>query len=58
MRIVPTKINHFYLFNVTMQNHGSYDGSTLETGDEVQIEGDFTVLLESRAVSEHDKNVR
>ena len=31
----------FYLFNVTMQNHGSYDGSTLETGDEVQIEGDL-----------------
>lgn len=29
----------FYMFNVTMQNHGSYDGSTLETGDEVQIEG-------------------
>ncbi len=29
----------FYLFNVTMQNHGSYDGSTLETGDEVQIKG-------------------
>ena len=29
----------FYLFNVTMQNHGSYDGSTLETGDDVQIEG-------------------
>ena len=24
-----------------MQNHGSYDGSTLETGDEVQIEGDL-----------------
>lgn len=48
----------FYLFNVTMQNHGSYDGSTLETGDEVQIEGDLQSLLESRAVSEHDKNVR
>ncbi|MFR8999773.1 MAG: LTA synthase family protein [Anaerobutyricum soehngenii] len=31
----------FYLFNVTMQNHGSYDGSTLETGDDVQIEGDL-----------------
>ena len=31
----------FYLFNVTMQNHGSYDGSTLETGDEVQIEGNL-----------------
>lgn len=31
----------FYLFNVTMQNHGSYDGSTLETGDEVQIQGDL-----------------
>ena len=29
----------FYLFNVTMQNHGSYDGSTLETGDSVQLEG-------------------
>lgn len=29
----------FYLFNVTMQNHGSYDGSTLETGDDVKIEG-------------------
>lgn len=31
----------FYLFNVTMQNHGSYDGSTLETGDDVQIEGNL-----------------
>ena len=31
----------FYLFNVTMQNHGSYDGSTLETGDDVQIQGDL-----------------
>ena len=29
----------FYLFNVTMQNHGSYDGSTYETGDDVQIQG-------------------
>lgn len=28
----------FYLFNVTMQNHGSYDGSTYETGDDVQIQ--------------------
>lgn len=35
------KSKPFYLFNVTMQNHGSYDGSTLETGDEVQIEGDL-----------------
>ena len=31
----------FFMFNVTMQNHGSYDGSTLETGDDVQIEGDL-----------------
>lgn len=31
----------FYLFNVTMQNHGSYDGSTYETGDEVQLKGKF-----------------
>ncbi len=29
----------FYMFNVTMQNHGSYDGSTYETGDAVQIQG-------------------
>lgn len=33
------KDSPFYLFNVTMQNHGSYDGSTIETGDDVQIEG-------------------
>lgn len=31
----------FYLFNVTMQNHGSYDGSTEETGDSVQLKGDL-----------------
>ena len=31
----------FYLFNVTMQNHGSYDGSTYETGNEIQLEGTF-----------------
>lgn len=31
----------FYLFNVTMQNHGSYDGSTYETGDDVQLEGNL-----------------
>lgn len=31
----------FYLFNVTMQNHGSYDGSTLETGDSVKLKGDL-----------------
>ncbi|MCD8021099.1 MAG: LTA synthase family protein [Clostridiales bacterium] len=31
----------FYLFNVTMQNHGSYTGSTLETGDTVQLEGEY-----------------
>ena len=31
----------FYMFNVTMQNHGSYDGSTLETGNEVQLEGNL-----------------
>ena len=30
-----------FIFCVTMQNHGSYDGSTLETGDDVQIEGDL-----------------
>lgn len=29
----------FYLFNVTMQNHGSYDGTLYETGNDVQIEG-------------------
>ena len=29
----------FYLFNVTMQNHGSYDGNTFETGNSVQIKG-------------------
>ncbi|MDO4975723.1 MAG: sulfatase-like hydrolase/transferase [Eubacteriales bacterium] len=29
----------FYMFNVTMQNHGSYDGSTYETGDDVKLEG-------------------
>ncbi len=29
----------FYLFNVTMQNHGSYDGNTFETGNAVQIKG-------------------
>lgn len=31
----------FYMFNVTMQNHGSYDGNTFETGDEVQLTGKF-----------------
>lgn len=31
----------FYLFNVTMQNHGSYDGSLLETGDSVRLEGNL-----------------
>lgn len=31
----------FYMFNVTMQNHGSYDGSTMETGNEVQLEGNL-----------------
>lgn len=31
----------FYLFNVTMQNHGSYDGSTYETGDDVQLKGNL-----------------
>lgn len=31
----------FYMFNVTMQNHGSYTGSTFETGDEVQLEGNL-----------------
>ncbi len=29
----------FFMFNVTMQNHGSYDGSTYETGDAVEIQG-------------------
>lgn len=32
----------FYMFNVTMQNHGSYDGSTSETGDAVRIEGELS----------------
>ncbi len=31
----------FYLFNVTMQNHGSYNGNTYETGDQVQLKGQF-----------------
>ena len=31
----------FYLFNVTMQNHGSYDGSLEETGDAVRLKGDL-----------------
>lgn len=31
----------FYLFNVTMQNHGSYDGSTVETGDSVKLKGNL-----------------
>ncbi len=31
----------FYLFNVTMQNHGSYDGSLLETGDSVRLKGNL-----------------
>lgn len=32
----------FYLFNVTMQNHGSYDGSTFETGNTVQMKGEMS----------------
>ena len=32
----------FYMFNVTMQNHGSYTGSTLETGDAVKLTGDYS----------------
>ncbi len=32
----------FYLFNVTMQNHGSYDGTLYETGNEIQIEGSLS----------------
>lgn len=32
----------FYMFNVTMQNHGSYDGSLYETGNDVQIEGSLS----------------
>lgn len=35
------KKDPFYLFNVTMQNHGSYDGSTYETGDDVQLKGNL-----------------
>ncbi len=31
----------FYMFNVTMQNHGSYNGSLLETGDRVRLKGDL-----------------
>ncbi|MCI6857782.1 MAG: LTA synthase family protein [Eubacterium sp.] len=31
----------FYLFNVTMQNHGSYDGSTAQTGNQVRLEGNL-----------------
>ncbi|MDO5145483.1 MAG: LTA synthase family protein [Eubacteriales bacterium] len=31
----------FYLFNVTMQNHGSYDGSTFETGNSVRPVGEM-----------------
>ncbi|MBR5047019.1 MAG: LTA synthase family protein, partial [Eubacterium sp.] len=33
------KDSPFYMFNVTMQNHGSYDGTLYETGNDVQIEG-------------------
>lgn len=29
----------FYLFNVTMQNHGSYDGNLYETGDSIKLKG-------------------
>ena len=31
----------FLLFNVTMQNHGSYSGSTAETGDAVRLTGEY-----------------
>ena len=31
----------FLLFTVTMQNHGSYTGSTAETGDSVKLTGDY-----------------
>ncbi len=31
----------FYIYNVTMQNHGSYNGNVAETGDTVQLEGRF-----------------
>lgn len=31
----------FYMFNVTMQNHGSYDGSLYETGDDILLEGSY-----------------
>ena len=31
----------FYMFNVTMQNHGSYTGNTFETGSEVRLKGKF-----------------
>lgn len=37
----PTK-GPFYMFNVTMQNHGSYDGSTYETGSAVKIKGSLS----------------
>ncbi len=29
----------FYMFNVTMQNHGSYTGDLSETGDRVKLQG-------------------
>ncbi|MBQ9155302.1 MAG: LTA synthase family protein, partial [Eubacterium sp.] len=38
---ISDKAAPFYLFNVTMQNHGSYDGNLYETGDEVQLTGRF-----------------
>ena len=31
----------FLIFNVTMQNHGSYSGSTAETGDAVRLTGEY-----------------
>ena len=38
----------FYMFNVTMQNHGSYDGSTFETGSEVELNGRFQYFYKTR----------
>ena len=38
----------FYIFNVTMQNHGSYDGNTYETGSEVGLKGKFMYYYKTR----------
>ena len=37
----------FYLFNVTMQNHGSYTGDLSETGDRVRLMGGLTFFYKT-----------